>query len=974
MRKILPLFWIILVMVWPDRSLLGQMRFVPITDTSNPINTDPLGPAVNNYNGSAWIDFDGDGDLDLYAHIGRLYRNDGGNFVAVTNSPGSGLSNAAVGKGISFGDVDNDGDLDAFVTSTRGSGLYLNNGGTYTRIATGSIGQANAGWAGALGDYDNDGLLDIIIAAPLGFEGISSSNLLFHNDGNAQFTQIDTSVITLQTGPFTVPSWYDYDMDGDIDLFIGSGPATGNAGPDFYYKNMLNETGTAYFRRMTDNFASELRDGQNVNWFDFDNDGDFDFFVTNYGFGNNSIQPNHFYRNDAGTFTKISTGAISSDADVSLGNLWEDFDNDGDLDCFISNENGDSSRYYQNNNDGTFTRIDTLAMSNGTNPRRGATAGDFDQDGDLDLYVYSSFTGVNNFFRNDLTNGNHWINFRLSGKVTNHTAWGAIIRVKATIGGNSRWQTRQMSAQNSFSGHSAELQHFGMADATNVDSVEIRWPSGIRQYVTSLAVNQTVDIIEDTSLSYKPNFKWLSNNTTFVDSSYTTTLFAHANPKAVYRLIQSPSGMTIDSISGLIQWMPNATQTGNQTVRVSAVNSQGTQERQYTLNVIQLVKPQIIPLPDRATMVGMNVSVFAKYVTTPTQPATYQLVQGPAGMTINSIAGHITWKPTSSQLGSHTIKIRSVNSVGSDSITFTIDVKEQPKIYVLQNPVATHTVDLITISEISLRSKPFIQVTQRVFAPGQGPFVVSDSVSPGVYRGSWVFDSTRTYQINATFSDSNGFTGSLQKIFTVAIIAADKPTLIQTMDSRFNVFVPARAIASERFVIIESSQEAGMDFINFGNALELQSQAHIELNAWRNPKIEFETINGWEEIPVERVGRLYRANIKHLGKFRISESTDSGISDKVPHNLSLSQNYPNPFNPTTTIRFDLHQTSDIRLTVYNTLGQRIRLVTQGVFSAGTYRVIWDGRNDQGAAVASGIYIYRLESDGNFFSKRMMLIK
>ncbi|HNJ72221.1 MAG TPA: T9SS type A sorting domain-containing protein [bacterium] len=281
---------------------------------------------------------------------------------------------------------------------------------------------------------------------------------------------------------------------------------------------------------------------------------------------------------------------------------------------------------------------------------------------------------------------------------------------------------------------------------------------------------------------------------------------------------------------------------------------------------------------------------------------------------------------------------------------------------------------MITISEISLRSKPFIQVTQRVFAPGQGPFVVSDSVSPGVYRGSWVFDSTRTYQINATFSDSNGFTGSLQKIFTVAIIAADKPTLIQTMDSRFNVFVPARAIASERFVIIESSQEAGMDFINFGNALELQSQAHIELNAWRNPKIEFETINGWEEIPVERVGRLYRANIKHLGKFRISESTDSGISDKVPHNLSLSQNYPNPFNPTTTIRFDLHQTSDIRLTVYNTLGQRIRLVTQGVFSAGTYRVIWDGRNDQGAAVASGIYIYRLESDGNFFSKRMMLIK
>ena len=179
-------------------------------------------------------------------------------------------------------------------------------------------------------------------------------------------------------------TWSDYDNDGDMDYFIGAGPANGTTQPDFLYRNLLVETGIPNnFEPITDApIATDLQDGQIWNWIDYDNDGDLDAYVTNYG-GPSGLA-NRLYRNDGGSFTSITSGAIVTDVDISLGSVWGDYDNDGDLDCYVTNDL-QPGRYYSNNGDGTFTSL-TNALTTGP-AHRGATAGDYDNDGDLDIYA-----------------------------------------------------------------------------------------------------------------------------------------------------------------------------------------------------------------------------------------------------------------------------------------------------------------------------------------------------------------------------------------------------------------------------------------------------------------------------------------------------------------------------------------------------------------------------------------------------------
>jgi hypothetical protein len=113
--------------------------------------------------------------------------------------------------------------------------------------------------------------------------------------------------------------------------------------------------------------------------------------------------------------TAPQVGNIVANQANSLTNLWADFDNDGDLDCFVTNDPTAPSWYYANNGDGTFTQIDTVAVA-GPSPTYGATAGDYDRDGDLDLFV-SGTNATKGLFRNDLSSGNNWLNVRCLGVV-----------------------------------------------------------------------------------------------------------------------------------------------------------------------------------------------------------------------------------------------------------------------------------------------------------------------------------------------------------------------------------------------------------------------------------------------------------------------------------------------------------------------------------------------------------------------------
>jgi len=487
-------------------GLVHAQTFTRITDATNPIVSD-TGPG--GYTGASWVDFDGDGDLDLFVGNSKLYRNDGNEtFVKVTSSLGSGQG-VVTGNGNSWADYDNDGDLDVYISSAR-SFLYRNDGGgNFTQITDGEIGDgfANRGWSCSWADFNNDGYVDLAITHPAGFVSPANNPTLNHvyvNEGPPNFTfRRLTGALSLGFQAYTVGTWSDFDQDGDMDYFIGSGPANGTTARDFLYRNLLTESGSATFERITTGLiATETQDGQVWNWIDFDNDGDLDAYLTNWGGASGGLQ-NRLYVNDNGVFSRPVVGPISSDRQISLSSVWGDFDNDGDLDCFVANDNNQVDKYYSNNGDGTFSSLTntnaTLSLTH-----RGASAGDFDDDGDLDLIMVGPGTSMA-LFRNDTDNGNHWISVQGIGTTSNAVAIGAKVRVKSAFNGGSVWRLREITAQNNFNGQNSLRAHFGLADATVVDSLRVEWPSGIVDILENVTVDQLILVTEGETVTSVDN-------------------------------------------------------------------------------------------------------------------------------------------------------------------------------------------------------------------------------------------------------------------------------------------------------------------------------------------------------------------------------------------------------------------------------------------------------------------------------------
>ncbi len=486
-------------------TMLNAQPFTKIT-------TGQIATDVRDASGASWIDYDNDGDLDLFTSnraVGNyLYRNEGnGNFPRV--NAGSLTTINSIGN--SWADYDNDGDLDAFTVGFS-SVLHRNQGnGTFVNVTTNALGLATTslvGWGCAWADFDNDRHVDLVIAHAAGSFGTSLPNFLFRNKGDGTFERITNSPVVTGLAPYTVPTWSDFDQDGDQDLFIGSGPANGTRARDYLYRNQLKQTGAATFERINEApIGTDLADGQVWNWIDYDNDGDLDAYLTNY-IGNVAAGLRNFlYRNDSGRYTSITSGAIATDAGLSLAQVWGDFDNDGDLDVFVAedNNNGAANKFYQNNGNGTFTRILTAPFTTDIAPSWGATGGDFDNDGDLDLFVPNVFRPAiqapPHFYRNDLSNNNRWVKLKLVGTSSNRDGLGAKIRAKATINGKAYWQLREASSQNTFCGQNSPEIHFGFGDAAGIDSLRIEWPLGRVDVYANVQTNTVYEAVEGAGLN-----------------------------------------------------------------------------------------------------------------------------------------------------------------------------------------------------------------------------------------------------------------------------------------------------------------------------------------------------------------------------------------------------------------------------------------------------------------------------------------
>jgi len=485
--------------------------FVSVSQAQDPFLYDTTRYGAGYSNGIAWGDYNNDGYQDFYISNGHqnasslqntnlLYKNNGDGTFDSVGTAGAIVTDGFVSGSSTWGDYDNDGDLDLFVAEvyrvaasfgneyTTIYCLYDNNGdGTFTR--TDSHGDltvetnecgASASWA----DYDNDGYLDLAISTQyIKFSPVKNNNALYKNNQDGTFSKQSNKLTEQQTQQGGV-TWADYDKDGDQDVVFASGLEYQSS---WLFTNVGSDFDTLRI------LSSE--DTKGASWGDYDNDGDFDLLFTINGANLDAgavAQENALFRNDNGTFTQVAAGELTSDTLYTYTSAWGDYDNDGDLDVFIGNSGGQSeiqkSYIYVNNGDGTFSKLlNTVISDSGTYVRVAAWA-DYDNDGDLDLMTGRD--GQNRLFINQVNNSNHFLNIRLKGSKVNSSAIGSIVKVKATINGTAVWQMRDISGQTGFGGQNSLRAHFGLGDATVADSVVVIW-SGTTD--TTVAVNVAAD-------------------------------------------------------------------------------------------------------------------------------------------------------------------------------------------------------------------------------------------------------------------------------------------------------------------------------------------------------------------------------------------------------------------------------------------------------------------------------------------------
>ncbi len=300
--------------------------------------------------GLSAADFDRDGLIDLYFVGGdgapnALYRNDGSNkFSDVAN--GLGLDATHLGSGPAFADIDGDGDLDLFVGSVENHPKYLfrNDGNQFTNVLanSGIVLRAENTISAGFSDYDMDGDLDLVLAH-WGNDPQPDTETLWQNNGDGTFTSasipsgIADQLIT-QTG---LPGLFDYTfapMLSDIDR---DGDPDILFASDFTTSKIFLNNGDATFTDITDRNVVKDRNGMGSAAGDYDNDGDMDWFVTSIFETSQGADPNignRLYRNDGnGVFTDVTDAAGVADGGWGWGVCFEDFDNDGDLDIFHVN-------------------------------------------------------------------------------------------------------------------------------------------------------------------------------------------------------------------------------------------------------------------------------------------------------------------------------------------------------------------------------------------------------------------------------------------------------------------------------------------------------------------------------------------------------------------------------------------------------------------------------------------------------------
>ena len=971
-------------------------------------------------------DIDNDGDLDVF-YGGRMFRNEGGmTYTDITSAAGFG--NIVFVCDAVFGDIDNDGDMDLFVNrQNRAPILLFRNDGTghFQDISqNSSLGYFPTALSSTLGDIDNDGDLDLYTGA-----GYSDPNYLYLNDGSGYFVDITAESGTSCTNYTRAAYFFDADNDGDLDLVV----ANENRSSQLFVND-----GTGHFVDATDQSGINdglAKAGPAVVG-DYDADGDMDLFIGRTDYIGNSFFKNK--TNDGHFITVTPLGVISNRAGIGskvylypAGHLGDPAYQFAYREYVIVNAFSSSGPNYVHFGTGAGELFDIRVIfpSGAVVEQLNVTSGSrliVTESGEIPDYLVLIPSGFDfSFLEGDLP---------AQGQMTIKNSAGNSIPWTATVGAS--WC--QLSAYYGATDQtiSVTVDPAGMQPGNYETTITVMAEGAVnspRNAVVrmTIAPNQPVLTLSTSSLSFiakQYSYDPWPQAFSVLNTGQATLNWTLTTSSASWLSVEPQSGTapTEVTVSCKTAGMSIGMHTATITVTApGAVNSPATLTVNFEVTPGDVPERDTVRVASGAAQPGQNI-IVPVYLHNVTEIAafTVPLKFDPNVFVCDSVSFEgtrieyiqITRSAIDTAQGKvlfgMVVFLEQNLQPGDGEIarlymTVKTDIPEQ--VAVIDSAFYPPAGDFLLFNPASQAIIPEfvhgnIYIALNMFGDADGNGMVN--VADGVYLISFIFKGQKPpipTQAGDANTDDWVNVGDVVYIINYVFRGGPPPGYGKPVADPNPVYYTVEPYSGRdghelRFIVdtdiplggaqIEIADPAGFATINAYEAgplvngmdvycastgrshrfgiLDLEGSGYINSGIGRILSVRY---IGPDDLSVQSIHLFDQNGTELLVKYGLREAAQS-----LPDRYELAQNHPNPFNPATTIQYALVKPGHVTLTVFNVLGQTVRVLVNGEQKAGRYSVIWDGTDIAGHQVATGIYFYRLKTDGFTESRKMALIK